>query len=181
MVGGADLHVGRPGLSPFADGCIYGAPGRFAARFCFDCANRRQAPGEIAGQSVVGISRLDLDYRLRSVRARLRRGGDVPCPRTATQDSPVALDILSSPAVAQSVFGHDAAALVRVHSLYRGVDQRIFRERAAALDQNCPGDCDLGFVRSDFAEPVFTVGGTAAGRYPLHGCLCDRAVALVEH
>src|SRR5207248_9787613 len=90
---------------------------RSSPNCCFGPANRHTTRFSGLSKSVVGISRLDLDYRLRRVRARLRRRRDVSCPGTATQDSPVALDFLSSPAVAQSVFDHDAAALVRVHSL----------------------------------------------------------------
>src|SRR5689334_10562386 len=79
-----DLYADWDGLSAVAHGRVYRAACFFPANYRFDPADRHAAGFSAVAKFVVGISRLDLDYRLRGVRTRLRGRRDVSCPGTAT-------------------------------------------------------------------------------------------------
>ncbi len=154
LVGGADLHAGRSGLPALADGRVHGAARGFAARFCFNHADRPIASGKAARESVAGISRLRLARRLRRVRVGLHCGRDVSRPGTAAQDASTAFHFLSSAAAHRSLCCDHAPALVWILTLHARTGERVFCWPTLAMGAGRLRHRRLGALRCHFARPA---------------------------
>ncbi len=168
MVGRAFLPDRWAGVSAFSDGRIHCAAGGFSATVCAIRADRHTAPRKIAGQSVVGISRVHLACCLRRVRSRLHRGCDVPRSGAPTQDAPFAFDFLPSSAPNGSFRRDHPIALVGVRALYARIGQWIFCRRTFAVDANHMRDRRLVSLRIDFTGPIPALVRAETGGCALH-------------
>jgi glutamyl-tRNA reductase len=169
VVGGVDLHAGRSGLSPLAYGRVHRAARSFAAGICLDCANRRPPSGEIAAESLAGISRFDFDRRLWCIRARLHRGRDVPHSRAPDQNASIAFYFLSFAAADGSFRSNHAAALVGFCALHARDCERVFYGAAIAACASGGGYWGLAALRGDFARPA---SSTARAKTRCHAMHC---------
>ncbi len=94
------LPVDWNGVPPLPHGRVYGPARCSTATRRFAVADRHSTRFPDCSKSVVGISRLHFDHRLRGVRPRLRRRRHVSGAGTAAQDPPVAVHLLSFASVA---------------------------------------------------------------------------------
>src|SRR5205814_1563530 len=129
---------------------------------------RYPASGPLGGEPVARVSCLDVNDRLRRVRARGCRRRHVPRAGTATEDAPVALHLLPSAAALESFFGVDPAPLARVRALHRRTRERVLYRGAIAAGENDLRIRGLDFLRHDSAEPSSAPAGAETDRRSLH-------------